>query len=230
MKIDKPVFRAKFIKRPNRFQGYIEINGKEILVHVPNTGRCKEILVPGTTVILREENGEGRKTPYSLIAGYKGDMLINIDSHVPNKVIEEALKKGWIEKLKRYKNISREKTYGNSRFDFKLRDDKDNVYYLEVKGVTLEEHGVVSFPDAPTERGRKHLLELVEVVKEGMGAGVIFLIQLEQVKYFTPNDEMDPLFGKALRYAAQNGVDVMAYCCEVTENSITLVREVEVKI
>ncbi|MDF2883519.1 MAG: sugar fermentation stimulation protein SfsA [Clostridiaceae bacterium] len=229
MIINKNIVNAKFIRRPNRFQGYVYINDKEEFVHVPNTGRCREILVPGAAVILREENNPSRKTKYDLIAAYKKNMLISIDSQIPNKVVEEALINKKISSLKKFNIIQREKTFGNSRFDFKLSNSNDE-YYLEVKGVTLEDNGITKFPDAPTERGRKHLLELIEVKKTGKGAGVLFLIQLENADYFTPNDEMDKDFGEALRMAKSNGVDVMAYNCRVGENFITLFNEVQIKL
>lgn len=219
---------AKFIRRPNRFQAFVEVDGTELMVHVPNTGRNKEILVPGYTVVLREENNPSRKTKYDLIAGYKKGQLINIDSQIPNKVVDEALKTGKIENLKKYTNIKRESTFGNSRFDFKLQDKLGKEYFLEVKGVTYEDNGKTSFPDAPTERGRKHLLELVEVLKSGKGAGVLFLIQMEKVDFFTPYDEMDKPFGEALRYAASSGVDIYAYNCLLGENYITLNKSVEI--
>ncbi|WP_139902223.1 DNA/RNA nuclease SfsA [Clostridium thermarum] len=229
MLISKKVVKAKFIRRPNRFKAYVYLNDEEIVVHVPNTGRCREILTVGTTVLLREENNPLRKTPYDLIAGYKGDVLISIDSQVPNKVVEEALKLKKVDNFKDFDLVEREKTFGNSRFDFKLTDTHQNrEYYLEVKGVTLERDGMAMFPDAPTERGAKHLRELVEVIKAGKGAGVLFVIQIEGIKQFRPNDEMDKHFGDALRYAHQNGVDVYAYNCTVTENSITLKNEVQV--
>lgn len=231
MLINKNIVRAKFIRRPNRFQGYVNLNGEELMVHVPNTGRCKEILLTGSTVILREEGNPSRKTAYDLIAGYKGDKLINIDSQIPNKVVEEALLLKRIEKLKNFDVVEREKTFGNSRFDFKLANSVTSTeYYLEVKGVTLEVNGKTMFPDAPTERGTKHIMELVEAKKKGIGAGVLFLIQLDGVDYFTPHDEMDKVFGNALRYAHENGVDVLAYECNVTENSITLYKQVQVKL
>ncbi len=230
MLIKNNIKHAKFIRRPNRFQAYVELDGEELMVHVPNTGRNREILVPGYTVVLREENNPTRKTKYDLIAGYKGDRLINIDSQIPNKVVEEALKEGWIESLRKYTDIKREKTFGNSRFDFKLSDEEGNEYYLEVKGVTYEDKGKTAFPDAPTERGRKHLLELVEVLESGRGAGVLFLIQMDTVDYFTPHDEMDKLFGEALRYAHYSGVDVFAYDCSVGDNYITLNKPVEIRL
>lgn len=229
MIIEKNIVKAKFIRRPNRFQAYVYLNDEELMVHVPNTGRCREILTVGSTVLLREEPSPLRKTPYDLIAGYKGDVLISIDSHIPNKVVEEALRTKSISNLKSFDVIQREKTFGNSRFDFKLTNSVENrEYFLEVKGVTLEKDGVAMFPDAPTERGARHLRELVDVVKEGMGAGVLFLIQIDGIKTFRPHDEMDKAFGEALRYAHSNGVEVYAYNCSVTENSITLNEEVQV--
>ncbi|MBC2582850.1 DNA/RNA nuclease SfsA [Clostridium sp. DJ247] len=230
MVIHKNIIKAEFIRRPNRFQGYVKINGDETLVHVPNTGRCKEILIPGCTVLLREENNPMRKTRYDLIAGYKGNKLINIDSQIPNKVVEEALVNKKIEELANYENIEREKVFGNSRFDFKLSDRYGRECYLEIKGVTLEDSGRTMFPDAPTERGTKHLLELVEARKQGKDAAVLFLIQMSEVTSFSPHDEMDKAFGEALRYADNNGVNVLAYDCEVSENSITLKNRVEVKM
>jgi sugar fermentation stimulation protein A len=231
MQIHKKIRLAKFNRRPNRFQAYVELDGKELMVHVPNTGRCREILIPGCTVVLREEPNPLRKTPYDLIAGYKGDKLISIDSHIPNAVVQEALINKKIDKLTKYTKIEREKTYGNSRFDFKLTDEiNGEEYYLEVKGVTFETEKKAMFPDAPTERGTKHLLELVEVKHIGKGAGVLFLIQLEGVDYFTPYDAMDKPFGEALRHAYKNEVDVFAFECIVREDSITMNKPVEVRL
>lgn len=155
-------------------------------------------------------------------------MLINIDSQVPNAVVEEALRNKKIDKLKDYNSILREKTFGDSRFDFKVSNEKGEEYYLEVKGVTLEENGHCMFPDAPTERGTKHLLELIKVKESGRGAGVLFLIQLKGAKSFSPYDAMDKNFGDALRLAKENGVDIYAYDCNVGENYIELDSEVNI--
>lgn len=219
---------AKFIKRPNRFVAYVKINGKEEVVHVPNTGRCREILIPGTNVVLIEAKNPNRKTKYDLIAGYKNNILINIDSQVPNAVVEEALKAKKISKLKGYSIIEREKSFGDSRFDFKISNTSGNEYYLEVKGVTLEDNGHCMFPDAPTDRGKKHLLELINVKKSGRGAGVLFLIQLSGAKSFSPHEEMDKKFADALRLAKENEVDIFAYNCKVGENYIELYKKVKV--
>ena len=228
MIFDKETKVVEFVRRPNRFQGYVIIDGKEELVHVPNTGRCREILIPRCRVLIRAENGVNRKTRFSLIGGYKNGKLINIDSQAPNKIVEEALINKKINGLESYTTICREKTFGNSRFDFKLTSDNGEEYYLEVKGVTLEEDGHSMFPDAPTDRGRKHLLELIEVKNSGKGAGVLFLIQMENIITFRPNEEMDKAFSDALRFAKSNGVDAFAYECNVGENFIELNNPVEV--
>ncbi|NEZ47986.1 DNA/RNA nuclease SfsA [Clostridium niameyense] len=230
MIINKKIIEAKFLKRPNRFQAYVDINGKIEMIHVPNTGRCKEILIPGCTVILRKEDNPSRKTKYDLIAAYKGNMLINIDSQIPNKVVKEALNNGKIQSLKMFNNIKTEKTFGNSRFDFKLEDMQSNEYYLEVKGVTFEKDKIAKFPDAPTERGTKHLLELIEAKKQNKGAGVLFLIQFDGAKVFSPYDDMDKNFGAALRLAYKNGVDILAYDCLVDKNYIELKDKIEIKL
>jgi sugar fermentation stimulation protein A len=221
------IIRGKFIKRPNRFIAHIDINGEEVIVHVPNTGRCREILIEGCTVFLKKSNNPNRKTKYSLLGAYKKDKIIHIDSQEPNKVVEEALSLKKIEKLKKYHKIEREKTYGNSRFDFKLSNENEE-YYLEVKGVTLEIDGVCKFPDAPTQRGTKHLLELIDVIESGRGAGVIFLIQMDDVIYFTPHKDMDKNFSDALIKCSENGVDIFAYQCKIGEDFIELYEEVNV--
>lgn len=226
--INKRIVKAEFIRRPNRFQAYVNLNGSEIVVHVPNTGRCREILIPGSIVLLREELNPTRKTLYDLIAAYKDNKIINIDSQIPNSVVDEALKNNKIQKLIKYNIIQREKTFGNSRFDFKLSNDMGEEYYLEVKGVTFEVDGKSMFPDAPTDRGRKHLLELIEAKRMGFGAGVLFLIQMNNISNFSPYDDMDEAFGVALRLAYKSGVDIFAYECEVGESFITLSQPVGV--
>lgn len=228
MKYGKRIFESVFIERPNRFNARVLLNNEEITVHVANTGRCREILTEGCKVYLREELNPTRKTKYDLVAALKGEKLISIDSQIPNKVVDEALKMGKIEKLKKYNTILREKTFGKSRFDFKLSTENDEIYYLEVKGVTLEDNRYSMFPDAPTERGTKHLMELIEAKKQGYGAGVMLLIQLEDVDKFSPNDERDPEFGAALRLAKASGVDIFAYNCIVEEDGITINLPIEI--
>lgn len=227
MNYNKKIVKAKFVKRPNRFNAIVKLNDEDITVHVPNTGRCRELLIEGVTVLLRKEDNPTRKTAYDLVSVYKEGKIISIDSQIPNKVVNEALLNKKIDKLKDYTNVMKEKTYGNSRFDFKLMDDKEETYYLEVKGVTLEEDGYAKFPDAPTDRGRKHLLELIEVKKAGMGAGVLFLLQMDGMKEFSPNEERDPKFAKALREAYNSGVDIFVYSCKVYEEGLVLDKEVK---
>lgn len=228
MYYNKKIVEAKFLERPNRFQGYVELNGERILTRVPNTGRYKEILIEGCTVLLREENNPKRKTKYDLIGAYKGEKLIIIDSQIPNKVVEEALINKKICKLTKYNIIEREKTYGKSRFDFRLSNENGEIYYLEVKGVTLENNKHCKFPDAPTERGRKHILELVDAIEKGYKGGILFLIQLEDVCDFTPNYETDPEFGEALKFAKDKGVDIFVYNCKVTKEEITLLDQKDI--
>ncbi|GAB6168405.1 DNA/RNA nuclease SfsA [Clostridium carnis] len=228
MKYNKNIYEAIFINRPNRFNAKVILNEEEIVVHVPNTGRCRELLIEGVKVFLREEENPNRKTKYDLIAVMKGDMLISIDSQIPNKVVYEALVNGKIEKLKKYKSILREKTFGKSRFDFKLSTDSEEIYYLEVKGVTLENNGYARFPDAPTERGARHILELVQAKEQGFGGGILFLIQLENVNKFSPNDDTDPDFANALRLASEHGVDIFAYNCKVDNEGIAINEQVDI--
>lgn len=222
MKFDKKTQEAIFISRPNRFQAWVELDGEEVMVHVPNTGRLKEILIPGCRALIRHETGAKRKTAHSLIGAWKGEILINFDSQIPNRVVEEALLEKKIPLFADYEEIAREKTFGGSRFDFRLKKSGAPDYYLEVKGVTLERDGMVSFPDAVTERGARHLRELVEAKKAGFGAGLIFVIQLATAAHFSPNTQMDPYFTESLQYAMDHGVDVLAYTCRISTESLTL--------
>lgn len=230
MRFIKDTVKATFISRPNRFLAHVEVEGEVLMVHVPNTGRIREILIPGCTVILRKEENPKRKTAFSLIAAYKGEALINIDSQIPNRVVEEALLEGRISELKEYCTVKREKFYKKSRFDFLLENEKGKKYYLEVKGVTLEKDGFASFPDAVTQRGERHIRELMEAREEGHGAGVIFVLQMENMKHFTPAWTRDPLFSAALKAAKALGVDVLAYGCRVTEMSLDLTTSVKVTV
>lgn len=214
-----------FLRRPNRFIAHVEIDGKEEVVHVKNTGRCAELLQQGAKVFLQPSANPERKTGWDLIGVEKGQRLVNMDSQIPNAVVKE-----WLEKGNLFHNIIRikpETTYGGSRFDLYVEADGKKCF-IEVKGVTLEEDGVVRFPDAPSERAVKHVNELAEAVKAGYEAYVFFVIQMSDVRYFTPNMDTHPAFGEALRKAAAAGVQVMAYDCRVTKNSIELRQEVPV--
>ena len=214
---------GKFIARPNRFIAQVEIGGAVEICHVKNTGRCRELLVPGAQVYLERSSNPLRKTKYDLIAVEKGNLLVNMDSQAPNKVFREFAESGAFRKdLTR---IRGEYTWGDSRFDFLLEDDR-GLTFVEVKGVTLEDDGVVRFPDAPTERGVKHLNGLKRAVEEGHRAAAFFVIQMEGMKSFSPNDVTHPAFGDALREAAAAGVEVLAYECRVTPDTLEIARPV----
>ncbi|MCR4435852.1 MAG: DNA/RNA nuclease SfsA [Clostridiales bacterium] len=219
--------KANFISRPNRFTAHVLLDGREEMVHVRNTGRCREILKEGTPVILEASKNPLRKTGYSLISAYKGDRLINIDSQVPNAVVQEALKASQINEFGSLQAVLREVTYGNSRFDLYF-EDKEKKGFIEVKGVTLEVDGTAMFPDAPTERGAKHVMEMVKAVEGGFLGYILFLIQMDGVHCFTPNRKMDGRFASALCYAEERGVKILAYDSHVTENEITIGSPVKV--
>lgn len=218
-----------FLERPNRFIANVLIDGKKEKVHVKNTGRCKEILTKGTKVYLEKSNNPNRKTKYSLISAYKEDQLINIDSQVPNKVVFDAIKSNRIKELENIKVLKREVTFGNSRFDLYFEKDKESGF-IEVKGVTLENNGLSLFPDAPTERGTKHIKEMIKVVESGLKGYIFFLIQMENIKYFTPNTSMDEKFSNALIEANKKGVNILAYNSIVKEDSIKINEKIEVLI
>ena len=214
----KNIVTGTFLARPNRFIAHVEIGGKEEICHVKNTGRCKELLQPGARVWCQQFDNPNRKTKFDLITVQKGDRLINMDSQAPNAAAREWLLAGGLGEISELKG---EYTHGDSRFDFSFI--KDGVRcFLEVKGVTLEHDGVCAFPDAPTERGAKHLRGLTKLAQEGFGAYVLFVMQMANVKYIHPNDTTDPEFSKALREAAANGVEVLAVDCEVTVDEMKI--------
>ncbi len=214
--------KAIFLNRPNRFIAEIEIEGKKEISHVKNTGRCKEILVPGAEIYVQEVSDPKRKTHFDLITAKKGNRLINIDSQAPNKAAYEWLRAGGLISAK---SIKPEKVYGESRFDF-YSEDKNA--FIEVKGVTLENDGVVSFPDAPTIRGTKHLRELIRAKEEGCDAYVLFVVQMKGVKYFTPNFKNDPEFSEMLIKAQKMGVKIFAYDCYISKDEMNIADEVSV--
>ena len=214
-----------FLKRPNRFIAHVEIDKRVEVCHVKNTGRCRELLVPGTPVFLEKCSNPNRKTQYDLIAVKKGNRLINMDSQIPNKVVEEWLLKGNL--FGEGAVVKREVTYGNSRFDLYI-ETPDKKCFMEIKGVTLEEDGVVRFPDAPTQRGVKHVKELCRCIEDGYQAYIMFVIQMEDVRYFEPNEATHPEFGEALREAQKAGVHILAYACDVRKDLINLSKPVRV--
>ena len=215
-----------FLRRPNRFIAHIEIDGNEEICHVKNTGRCRELLTDKARVWCLDALSPTRKTRYDLIAVQKGSRLVNMDSQAPNAAAKEFLEQGGLGEIS---DLKPEYKMGNSRFDFAFQKDGRQCF-LEVKGVTLENGGICAFPDAPTDRGAKHLRELTELTKAGYGTYVLFVIQMESVLYLQPNDGTDPAFGKALREAANAGVQVLAYDCQVTPDSMVIQKPVSVKL
>lgn len=227
----KRVIRAKFLSRPNRFIAYCEVDGATETVHVKNTGRCRELLVDGATVYLSVSDNLERKTKYDLIAVEKeterGIILINMDSQAPNVAAYE-----WMSSCGYFGEgvtVRREVTYGKSRFDLYIEQGERRAF-VEVKGVTLENDGVASFPDAPTERGIKHVNELVSAFEDGYEAYILFVIQMKGAHTFKPNDETHKAFGDALRRAAESGVKILAYDCAVSPNEMVVDAPVEVKL
>lgn len=208
---------AKFLSRPNRFVAQIKIDGKVEICHVKNTGRLRELLIPGTDIYVQKADNPNRKTKYDLIGIYKGDRLVNIDSQVVNQVFHE-----WVSSGRYFPGVSLikpEYRYKQSRFDFYL-EAADKKLLVEVKGVTLEEGNVAMFPDAPTERGVKHINELVESMGDGYQPYIVFIIQMKDVAYFTPNAKTHPEFANALKAAAEKGVKILALDCIITPDSI----------
>ena len=215
-----------FRERPNRFIAHIEIDGTVQVCHVKNTGRCRELLPKGAQVFCQQSSNPNRKTKYDLITVKKGSRLINMDSQAPNTAAAEWLRGGGLGEIT---DLRPETKHGDSRFDFSFRKD-GRLCFLEVKGVTLETDGVCAFPDAPTQRGARHLRELTALAKQGCGAYVLFVIQMEEVAWLHPNDDTDPAFAQALRDAAAAGVQILAMDCAVTEDCMTIRKPVEVRL
>ena len=221
------VVRGAFLERPNRFVARVEVEGQPVVCHVKNTGRCRELLRPGAAVYLARAANPARKTAYDLVAVEKGALLINMDAQAPNQVFGEWAAAGKF--LPGLTALRPEFTWEDSRFDFRLEDGAGS-YFVEVKGVTLEEDGVCRFPDAPTARGVKHLRGLQRAVEQGLRAAVCFVVQMEGPACFRPNDRTDPAFGAALRAAARAGVGVFAYDCRVTPEELVLDRPLAVEL
>lgn len=222
------IVTGQFKSRPNRFIAMVEIDGKIEKCHVKNTGRCRELLLPDAEVYLEKSGNPQRKTAYDLIGVKKGELLINMDSQAPNKAVKE-----WLEEEAYFKHVTfikPECKYGNSRIDFYLETEEGRKIFIEVKGVTLEEEGIARFPDAPTERGIKHIQELQQAVAEGYEAYILFVIQMKEIRQFEPNDRTHQAFGDALREAQKHGVSILAYDCVVTRDSMRLDSPVKVQI
>lgn len=227
----KEIKKGVFLERPNRFIAKVLVDGNEETVHVKNTGRCKELLIKGSTVYISVSDNPNRKTKYDLIGVDKNTdsvlLKINMDSQIPNDVVDE-----WLKKCNLFSSeakIKREVFYNKSRFDFYIEDGERRIF-LEVKGVTLEENGVAMFPDAPTERGVKHINELVDAVKEGFEGYIFFVIQMKNVFSFVPNYKTHPEFGDALKKAHSRGVKILAFDCIVTDDSIVIDKEIKVDL
>ena len=218
--------KGTFLRRPNRFIAHVEIGGREEIVHVKNTGRCRELLPEGAEVYCQHFDSSTRKTAYDLITVRKGNLLINMDSQVPNAAAKEWLSAGGLGEIQ---DLRAETVHGDSRFDFSFTKN-GKPCFLEVKGVTLETDGICAFPDAPTERGTKHLHGLTRAIEEGYGAYILFVIQMSPVRYLHPNDDTDPAFGKALREAAAAGVQILAMDCKVDIDEMTIQNPVPVKL
>lgn len=221
------VREAKFLRRPNRFIAQVLLDGQETVCHVKNTGRCRELLVPGTTVYVQQAANPARKTAWDLIAVQKGERLINMDAAAPNAVFGEWLRAGGLGFVPEL--VRPECVHGDSRFDFYFEREGRRAF-AEVKGVTLEEGGVVRFPDAPTQRGVKHLRGLIQCVREGFEAWAVFVIQMRGVKYFAPNWVTHPEFGAALREAQAAGVRLLALDCEVTPERLHIRSSVSIRL
>ncbi len=222
------IVSGRFLSRPNRFIAQVELDGREQTVHVKNTGRCRELLVPGAVVYLQDHGQAhpGRKTRYDLVAVEKGPLLVNIDSQAPNRVFSEWAMAGGMGELTLLKP---ETVWGSSRFDF-YWESAQGRGFVEVKGVTLEAQGHARFPDAPTQRGVKHLKELMLAQTQGYQARLCFVLQMEGMVCFSPNDDTDPAFAAALRQAAGAGVELLAMECRVTPETLTITRPVPIRL
>ncbi len=220
------IAEGTFLSRPNRFIAQVEIGGREETCHVKNTGRCRELLVPGCIVYLVHSDNPARKTQYDLVTVQKGERLINMDSQAPNKVVQEWLESGGLPGVTL---VRPETKYDQSRFDFYFEQGPRKAF-MEVKGVTLEEDGVVRFPDAPTARGSKHLHELVKAHREGYDVYLFLVVQMADVDHFEPNWRTDPDFGQALLEAEAGGVKILCYDCDVTPQTLKIGKKVAVQL
>ncbi len=224
------MLKGRFLERENRFTALVELEGTQVKAHIANSGRLRELLRPGHEVYLIKRGGPHRVTKYDLALVRYGGQLVSVDARIPNKVVAEAIAAGQLTDFRNYAVTRREVRYGNSRLDLLLEDTGNNRCFVEVKSVTLVENGMAMFPDAPTQRGARHLEELAAAVREGHHAAVIFLIQRDDAMVFTPNDRTDPDFGQKLRAAAGRGVGVYAYRCRITPEQIRITEKVPVHL
>lgn len=228
MKLNYEISIGEFIKRPNRFIAHVKLGNEEVICHVPNTGRCGELLIQGVEVLLSYHPDPHRRTKYELRMVKKNREWVSIDSQIPNKVALEAIKNGVIKELQGYETIKTESKYGNSRFDIKLEGEQD--CYVEIKGVTLEINEWGYFPDAPTSRGRKHVEELIDVVKKGYRGVILFIVQHEKIKGVSPNVNNDPKFSESIERAQEEGVEILVYKCMISPEEIKIIEKLPFSI
>ena len=227
MRLRGPLVAGTFIQRDNRFRATVEVRGQPVWAHVPNSGRLEELLAPGRPVLLRQADLPHRKTEYDLLLVRAGQILVSADARLPNKLVHEAIVASQMPEFIGYKTIHQEVPFGDSRLDFVLEDDEQRCF-IEVKSVTLVCEGTALFPDAPTQRGRRHVDELTRALHQKERAAIVFVVQRDDAAIFAPNDEADPAFGQALRKAAKAGLEVYAYLCRVSPNEIALDRPIPV--
>jgi len=225
MIIDHEFFVAEFIERPNRFLTRVRLNGNIVDSHLPDPGRLKELLIPGARLLIKQEHDANRKTQFSTQAVYSGETLISLNTLVPNRFVSYQLKNHGLTFLQEWEFQQQEVNYGNSRFDFQLKKG-DSVMVLEVKSVTLVEKGIAKFPDAVTERGRRHVQHLAELTSEGLDAMVLFVVQRPDAECFQPQWERDPEFGNALFEAWNKGLQVRVIKIKMTTNAFFYLGEI----
>lgn len=228
MALYKNIHEGIFLRRPNRFIAEVEIDGRIETVHVKNTGRCRELLLPGTPVWLEKADSTQRRTAFDLVTVEKQGRLVNIDSQAPNKVVHPWLSEGKL--IADIQVLKAEKVFQHSRFDFYGEAINGKRFWVEVKGVTLEADQVALFPDAPTPRGARHMDELLTAVAEGYEAYALFVVQMNNCRYFTPHVERDPDFAKSLQLAARGGVRIVALACEVRPDDLWISHEIPVRL
>lgn len=231
MRVGGELKEATFRVRQSRFSALVELDGREIKAYLPNSGRMKELLIPGVKVLLTEvTRAMERRTNHDLVMVKNGDLLVNVDSRTPNRIVNEALLEDRLPGFEGCSIISREAAYGESKLDFLLSLDAGHYCLLETKSVTLVRDQVAMFPDAPTLRGARHLRDLVQSQAEGFAAAMIFIVQRDDANSFRPNVEMDPLFGSAIQMAGRAGITLKAFTCRVSMDGVQLAREIPVEI
>ena len=222
------MIKANFIERKNRFVALIELDGEVVNAHVANSGRLRELFTPGREVYLVEKVGEHRATRYDLaLVKYEG-RFVSVDARVPNDIVSLAIDRGQLQEFRGYTILKREIKYGSSRLDMLAADDEGKKFFIEVKSVTLVKGEIARFPDAPTERGARHLEELSRAVREGHRGAVVFLVQRDDARQLSPNDDTDPVFGETLRRLTSTGVEAYAYICRVTPRDIGIIGRIPV--